>query len=75
VFVIASRVPPPADKIARIRDAARAGSCAVIGLQNDAFLDEIPEAALRVSASDSTALTRAVVARRLAALARAGATA
>jgi len=39
----------------------------LIGLQNDAFLDDVPEAALRVSASDATPLTRTVVAERLAA--------
>ena len=71
VHVIASRVPPPAEQLEKIRAAARAGPVAVLGLQNDAFLDELPDAALRISASDATPLTRHVAARRLFELRRA----
>src|SRR4029453_14923365 len=39
-----------------------------LGLQNAAFLDDLPEAAVRISASDATPLTRRVVARALARL-------
>jgi hypothetical protein len=39
----------------------------LVGLQNDAFLDDLPEAALRISAADATPLTRRVLARTLAA--------
>jgi hypothetical protein len=43
----------------------------LVGLQNDAFLDALPEAAVRISASDATPLTRRVVARAVAGLWRA----
>ena len=38
----------------------------LVGLQNDSFLDAVPEATLRLSAADSTPLTLRVVARTLA---------
>ena len=71
VHAIASRVPPPADHIERIAGAARAGPVVVLGLQNDAFLDDLPDAALRISACDATPLTRHGVARRVVQLLRA----
>jgi hypothetical protein len=37
----------------------------LIGLMNDAFLDDVPQAAIAISASDATPLTRRVVARTL----------
>ena len=40
----------------------------LVGLQNDRFLDLVPEAALRISAADCTPLARRVVAERLSAL-------
>ena len=66
VVAVMSRLPLPDDELERIRAGARARPTAVIGLQNDAFLDDLPEAALRISASDATPLTRRVVARVLA---------
>lgn len=66
VVIVASRVPLPALEIDRLRGLCRERPTAVVGLQNDHFLDALPEAALRISTSDSTPLTRAVVARRLA---------
>jgi beta-N-acetylhexosaminidase len=68
VIAIASRVPLPAERIAALRAHARSRPTVLVGLQNDRFLDLVPEAALRVSAADCTPLTRAVAARRLAAL-------
>jgi beta-N-acetylhexosaminidase len=68
VHVVASRVPPAADALDGLRAAAARGPVALVGLQNDAFLDDVPEAALRISAADCTPLTRRVVARRLAAI-------
>lgn len=70
VHAVALRVTPPAELIERIRANARQGPVAVLGLQNDAFLDDLPEAALRISAADSTPLTRRVAARRLLELSR-----
>jgi len=66
VAVVASRTPLPAGDLDRLRALCRAGPTVAVGLQNDAFLDEVPEAALRISAADSTPLTRRVVAKRLA---------
>jgi beta-glucosidase-like glycosyl hydrolase len=66
VFAVASRVPLPAAELERLRAAARGGPVVLLGLQNDAFLDDVPEAALRVSAADVTPLTRRVVARAVA---------
>jgi beta-N-acetylhexosaminidase len=68
LVVVASRVPVPDDALQRMRAQARAGPTVLVGLQNDAFLDDVPEAVARISAADCTPLTRAVVARRLQAL-------
>ena len=46
----------------------------LVGLQNDAYLDLLPEAAVRVSAADATPVTRRAVARAAAGLWRAAAT-
>ena len=43
----------------------------LVGLQNDAFLDALPEAAVRISASDATPLTRRAVSGAVAGLWRA----
>jgi beta-N-acetylhexosaminidase len=72
VIAIASRVPLAAERIAALRAHAASRPTILVGLQNDRFLDLVPEAALRVSAADCTPLTRSVVAERLASL-RAGA--
>jgi len=66
LVAVLSRLPQPAAEIERLRGLCRERPTAVIGLQNDAFLDDLPEAALRVSAADATPLTRRVVARALA---------
>ncbi|MFM7230837.1 MAG: glycoside hydrolase family 3 N-terminal domain-containing protein [bacterium] len=71
VIAIASRVPLTPERIAALRAHAAARPTVLVGLQNDRFLDAVPEAALRVSAADCTPLTRRVVAERLASL-RAG---
>jgi len=71
VIAIASRIPLTPDRIATLRQHATSRPTVLVGLQNDRFLDLVPEAALRVSAADCTPLTRQVVAKRLAAL-RAG---
>jgi beta-N-acetylhexosaminidase len=72
VVAIASRVPLTPERIASLRARCAARPTVLVGLQNDRFLDRVPEAALRISAADCTPLTRRVVAERLAAL-RAGA--
>lgn len=66
LIAIATRVPPAEAEIERLRAIARTRPLLLAGLQNDAFLDQIPEAAVRLSAADSTPLTRKVVARVLA---------
>ena len=68
VIAIASRVPLTPERIASLRAHAASRPTVLVGLQNDRFLDLVPEAALRVSAADCTPLTRRVVAERLAAL-------
>jgi len=71
VVAIMTRKPLPESEIERLRELCRRIPTALVGLQNDAFLDLVPEAALRVSASDATPLTRRVVARALASARRA----
>jgi beta-glucosidase-like glycosyl hydrolase len=66
VVAVASRVPPPPEEIERIRSICRGRPTVLIGLQNDAFLGDLPEAAMRISAADSTPITRRAVARLLA---------
>ena len=68
LIAIASRTPLPPPEIERLRATCAQAPTVLVGLQNDAFLDEVPGAALRISAADSTPLTRRVVARRLAAV-------
>src|SRR5262245_8733689 len=68
LVAVMSRLPIPDAEMARLRGLARERPLAVIGLQSDAFLDRLPEAALRISAADATPLTRRVVARALASL-------
>jgi beta-glucosidase-like glycosyl hydrolase len=70
VAAIASRVPLPAGEMERLRQGCATRPTVVIAFQNDAFLAELPEAALRVSAPDPTPLTRRVVARQLVQRAR-----
>jgi beta-N-acetylhexosaminidase len=75
VFAIASRVPLAPERIAAMRAHASQRPTVVVGLQNDRFLEQVPEAALRLSAADCTPLTRRVVAERLASLRRGAKTA
>ena len=72
VVAIASRVPLDPARLSALRARCAARPTVLVGLQNDRFLDLVPEAALRISAADCTPLARRVVAERLAAL-RAGA--
>lgn len=75
VFAIASRVPLAPERIAALRAHAASRPTVLVGLQNDRFLEQVPEAALRVSAADCTPLSRRVVAQRLASLRRGSKTA
>jgi beta-N-acetylhexosaminidase len=65
VIAVMSRLPQPEQEIERLRAACRERPTALVGLQNDFFLESVPEAALRISASDATPLTRRMVARRI----------
>jgi beta-N-acetylhexosaminidase len=67
MVAVMSRLPLPEAEIERLRALARERPLILVGLQNDAFLSRAPEAALTISASDATPLTRAAVTRRLAA--------
>jgi beta-N-acetylhexosaminidase len=71
LVAIASRVPLADSELERLRALCRARPTVLVGLQNDAFLDALPEAAVRISAADATPLTRRVVARAVAGLWRA----
>src|SRR5262245_15915255 len=66
MVAIMTRLPVPTDELERLRARARGRPTILLGLQNDSFLDDLPEAALRISAADATPLTRSVVARTLA---------
>lgn len=71
VIAINSRIPLTPEALAALRTRCAERPTILLGLQNDTFLGKLPEAALRLSASDSTRLTRRVVANRLAELRRA----
>lgn len=73
VIVLASRKPIAFDELIRLRHECAERPTIVVGLQNDEFLEDLGDAALRLSASDATPLTRLQVARRLAAELRAAA--
>ena len=75
VIAVSSRVPLTAEAIADLRARSAQMPTVLVGLQSDAFLAQVPEAALRVSASDQTPLTRRVVARVLAGMRAQAATA
>ena len=70
-IAVASRVPLADSEIERLRGLCRARPTMLVGLQNDAFLDALPEAAVRISASDATPLTRRAVSGAVAGLWRA----
>lgn len=71
VIAVCSRVPLAAGALESLRARCAERPTVLVGLQNDAFLARVPEAAVRVSAADATPLTRRVVAERLAGLRRA----
>jgi len=71
VVAIARRVPLAPEALATLRARCAERPIILVGLQNDAFLARVPEAAVRLSASDCTPLTRRLVAQRLATLRRA----
>ena len=62
------RTPQDPAEIERLRALCRAQPTALVGLMNDAFLEALPEATVRISAADATPTTRRVVARTLARL-------
>lgn len=66
VVAVMTRKPVPNDEVARLRAIASQRPLMLIGLQADAFLDDVPEAAVRISAADATPLTRRAIADRLA---------
>lgn len=70
LIAVCSRVPLDDAAIAALRARCAERPTALVGLQNDAFLGRVPEAALRISASDATPVARRAVARRLAAIVR-----
>lgn len=70
VIAILSRKPLEPEAIATLRSRCSERPTVLVGLQNDAFLAQVPEAAVRLSAADGTPLTRARVAARLAAMRR-----
>ncbi len=67
LVAVASRVPLADAELARLRERARRAPLALCGLMADAFLDAVPEAALRISASDATPVARRAVAAAVAA--------
>jgi beta-N-acetylhexosaminidase len=75
LVALATRRPLPAAELARLRSLCRERPTLLVGLQNDAFLDELPEAMVRVSAADATPVTLRAVAGLLAGMRRPAATA
>jgi beta-N-acetylhexosaminidase len=73
IELVMTRTPLPSETIERLRAVCRERPTALVGLQNDAFLADLPEAALRISAADATPITRSVVAKALAARLRSAA--
>src|SRR5262249_61539914 len=71
VIAVMSRIPIDEAEIGRMRHNASTRATALLGLQNDAFLERVPEAAVTISAADATPLARRAVARALVAAARA----
>jgi beta-N-acetylhexosaminidase len=66
VRVIASRVPLAIADLERLRHDAARGPLVLVSLQNDEVLDEVLDAAVRLSGADCTEITRRVAARALA---------
>ena len=65
LVAVMTRRPLPDAEIERLRALCRERPTVLVGLQSDTFLEQLPEAALRLSAADATPLTRRVVARVL----------
>ena len=65
VVAKAERRPLEPAELERLRALCRAHPTALVGLANDGFLDDLPEAAVRISAADATPPTRRLVARTL----------
>jgi hypothetical protein len=65
LVAVMTRKPVPDEEVARLRSLAASRPLVLIGLQADTFLDDVPEAALRISAADATPLTRRMVAERV----------
>jgi beta-glucosidase-like glycosyl hydrolase len=70
VIAISQRVPVAPEALAELRKRCAERPTILVGLQNDAFLPRVPEAAVRLSANDATPLTRQVLAQRLATMRR-----
>ncbi|MFN8588320.1 MAG: glycoside hydrolase family 3 N-terminal domain-containing protein [Candidatus Eisenbacteria bacterium] len=70
VIAVCSRKPLADAEIAALRTRCAERPTMLVGLQNDAFLAQVSEAAVTLSAADATPLVRARVAERLAALRR-----
>jgi beta-N-acetylhexosaminidase len=68
VIAVCSRVPLAEAALAELERRCAERPTVLVGLQNDAFLSRVPRAAVTLSASDATPLTRRVVARRIASL-------
>jgi beta-N-acetylhexosaminidase len=73
LVAIANRRPLPAPELERLRALCRERPAVLVGLQNDAFLDDLPGAMLRVSAADATPPTLRALAGALAGMWRAAA--
>lgn len=65
LIVRASRLPMPEAELRELQARCAARPTVLVGMQNDAFLTQVPQAALRISASDFTPLTRGRVIARL----------
>ena len=66
IEVYASRTPIATAELSELRARCRERPTVLIGLQNDAFLEWVPEAVLRISAADAPPLTRRAVAAAVA---------
>ncbi len=70
VIAVCSRISLGDEALETLRRRCAERPTVLVGLQNDQFLNHVPEAAVRLSAADGTTLTRSRVAAKLAALRR-----
>lgn len=70
VIAVCSRKPLEPEALEVLRQRCAEKPTVLVGLQNDAFLAQVPQAAVRLSSADATPLTRKRVAARVAALRR-----